>query len=74
MRDLNKFWRDLRARGLVGTLERPQSNALDIAPIEAAVTAIRAALEDRLPERSVPARVPEVRVPAASASAQPLPL
>ena len=57
MRELGKFWDDLRTRGLVGTIERPQSGTLDVDPIETAVAAVRAALEDRLPQPAIPAEV-----------------
>lgn len=46
MRDLQKFWDDLRSRGLVGDLERPRSGKLDAAPIDTAVAAVRAVLEE----------------------------
>lgn len=57
MRELGKFWDDLRTRGLVGTIEQPQSGTLDVDPVETAVAAVRAALEDRLPQPAIPARV-----------------
>ncbi len=44
MRDLEKFWNDLRARGLVGTVELPRAGRLDISPIKIAVDAIHAVL------------------------------
>jgi uncharacterized protein len=45
MRDLRKFWSDLESRGLVGTIENPCCAALDVSPVDIAVTAVRAALE-----------------------------
>jgi mitochondrial fission protein ELM1 len=44
MRDLNRFWTDLRERELVGTVENPRSRSLEAAPIDTAVAAIRAVL------------------------------
>jgi uncharacterized protein len=40
IRDLEKFWTDLQARGLVGTVEDPRCAKLEIAPMELAVTAV----------------------------------
>jgi hypothetical protein len=57
MRELGKFWDDLRTRGLVGTIEKPRSGTLDVDPIETAVAAVRAALEDRLPQPAIPLEV-----------------
>ena len=45
MRDLEKFWDDLRLRGLVGTVEQPRAGRLEISPIEIAVEAIHAVLD-----------------------------
>lgn len=47
MRDLNKFWDDLRARGLVGTVEDPRHGTLDASPVETAVAAVRAVLDSQ---------------------------
>jgi mitochondrial fission protein ELM1 len=44
MRDLDKFWCDLRSRGLVGTLENPLGGSLEVAPIETATAAVRSVL------------------------------
>jgi hypothetical protein len=44
MRDLNKFWNDLRSRELVGTIEDPQYGVLTDSPLDTAVAAIRAVL------------------------------
>ena len=49
VRDLQKFWDDLRARELVGTIEQPRSGSLEVSPMETAVAAIHAVLEGRLP-------------------------
>lgn len=49
MRDLEKFWRDLQSRGLVGTIEEPQSRTLDFSPMKLAVAAVQATLEGRVP-------------------------
>ncbi|HEV2595353.1 MAG TPA: ELM1/GtrOC1 family putative glycosyltransferase [Sphingomicrobium sp.] len=53
MRDLEKFWDDLRARGLVGTIDAPRSGTLDISPMEIAVAAVNATLEGKIPEAHV---------------------
>ena len=47
MRDLNKFWDDLRARGLVGTIEDPRVGVLEPPPVETAVAAVRAVLDSQ---------------------------
>ena len=57
LRDLGKFWDDLRYRGLVGTIDQPRSGALEISPMDAAVAAIRAVMDDRLPEPASPSRL-----------------
>jgi uncharacterized protein len=49
MRDLEKFWNDLRRRGLVGTIERPRCGALDFSPMHSAVAAVRAIMGDATP-------------------------
>lgn len=46
LRRLENFWDDLRTRGLVGTIERPRAGSLDVAPINAAVEAVRAVLRE----------------------------
>lgn len=46
MRDLDKFWSDLKARGLVGTIDNPVCGSLDISPIDTAVAAVRAVSGD----------------------------
>lgn len=45
VRDLEKFWADLRQRGLVGTVDRPRAGSLDNAPVEIAVAAVRALID-----------------------------
>jgi mitochondrial fission protein ELM1 len=69
MRDLDKFWDDLRARGLVGTVDDPRSGTLDFSPIDTAIAAIRAVVDDRSPDLVQPVRIPAGRatVPAAEA-------
>jgi mitochondrial fission protein ELM1 len=69
VRDLDKFWDDLRARGLVGTVDDPRSGTLNFSPIDLAIAAIRAVIDDRSPEPVKPVRVPAARatVPAAKA-------
>jgi mitochondrial fission protein ELM1 len=42
MRELDKFWTDLRARGLVGTIEEPRCGKLDDSSLELALERIRA--------------------------------
>jgi hypothetical protein len=53
MRDLGKFWDDLRSRGVVGTIDQPLRGSLELSPMETAVAAIQAVLENRLPEQVV---------------------
>jgi len=52
IRDLEKFWTDLRSRALVGTIEEPRCGQLDMSPMDVAVAAVH-----RLLEESVPAQV-----------------
>lgn len=68
MRDLEKFWTDLRSRELVGTLESPKCGTLDISPMEVAVAAVRAIAAGLLPERPTVSR-PQQRARGASAAA-----
>jgi hypothetical protein len=70
MRDLNKFWNDLRARGLVGTLENPRAASLDVSPIDTAVAAVHALIEKG--QKIVPARRRAAR--AAQPAAEPVAL
>jgi len=53
IRDLTKFWNDLTAHGLVGTVEQPRCGALNGDALETSLSAIRAALDGRLPETVV---------------------
>jgi uncharacterized protein len=57
MRDLTKFWNDLVARGLIGTVEEPRRGTLNSDALETACSAVNAALEGRLPETVVRIRV-----------------
>ena len=57
IRDLTKFWNDLTARGLVGTVEEPRCGALGAEALDTACSAVHAALEGRLPETVVRIRV-----------------
>jgi uncharacterized protein len=57
IRDLTRFWDDLRGRGLVGTVELPRCGTLDGDALETACAAVNAALEGRLPETVVRIRV-----------------
>ncbi|MEA3059151.1 MAG: uncharacterized protein QOE50_563 [Sphingomonadales bacterium] len=68
IRDLTKFWNDLTARGLVGTVEEPRCGVLGAEALETACSAVRATLEGRLPETVVRIRVkvgPRAPQPAA---------
>jgi uncharacterized protein len=49
MRDLEKFWTDLRIRGLVGTIDEPKSGQLHFSPIDVAVEAVLALAHASLP-------------------------
>lgn len=49
MRDLNKFWDDLKARGLVGTLEEPRFGSLDFSPMDRSVAAVREMMGEAAP-------------------------
>lgn len=72
MRDLEKFWSDLEARGLVGTINEPRSARLDISPMELAVAAVQATLEGRMPGAKAQARgTPQ---DAGASAAKPVPL
>jgi uncharacterized protein len=57
IRDLTKFWNDLTARGLVGSVEQPRRGVLNVDALETAVSAVNAALGGRLPETGVRIRV-----------------
>lgn len=70
LRDLNKFWNDLKARNLVGTIERPLSDNLGISPIDTAVEAVRALTGDGATR---PVHVP-ARPVAAAPNAKPVAL
>lgn len=52
MRDLEKFWNDLDARGLVGTVEQPRCGVLDIFPTQMAIEAVLATMDGRAPDLS----------------------
>jgi mitochondrial fission protein ELM1 len=70
LRDLRKFWDDLRTRGLVGTIEEPRSGNLEVSPMETAIAAVHAVLEGQLPERAPPPRL-ATALPKISKSAAP---
>ena len=57
IRDLTRFWNDLSARGLIGTVEQPRCGTLDADALEIACSAVNAALEGKLPETVVRIRV-----------------
>ena len=71
LRDLKKFWNDLRDRGVVGTIWQPRSGTLDVSPIDTAVAAVRAVLEDRLPEASSSAHRSAPQSPLPKPAVQP---
>ena len=50
MRELDRFWCDLEARGLVGTVENPRSGTLDVFPAQTAIEAVLATLDGRSPD------------------------
>lgn len=53
MRELDKFWTDLRTRGLVGTVDEPRCGTLELSPLRTAVDAVQA-----LAQSSMPVRIP----------------
>lgn len=61
IRDLAKFWNDLRARKLVGSVEEPRRGNLDADPLETALGAVRAAMDGRLPGTVVRVKIPPAR-------------
>lgn len=67
MRDLDKFWNDLRVRGLVGTIDNPRSGSLSVSPIDTAVDAVRSLMGDRL---AAPVLVPVSRGASAAVEAE----
>jgi mitochondrial fission protein ELM1 len=73
MRDLEKFWDDLRARGLVGTIDQPWSGVLDVSPMEIAVAAVHATLEGKVPQAHSLA-LATARSSPGSATAEPMAL
>lgn len=73
MRDLEKFWEDLRTRGLVGTIDQPRCGALDVSPMEIAVAAVQATLDGKVPEAHAAARG-KMRSSASPAEAKPMAL
>lgn len=50
MRELDRFWSDLDARGLVGTVENPRRGELDVFPAQTAIEAVHATLDGRSPD------------------------
>jgi mitochondrial fission protein ELM1 len=67
IRDLTRFWNELGARGLLGTVEQPRCGVLEADALETACAAVDAALEGKLPETVVRIRVRGGR-PAARAA------
>jgi len=73
MRDLERFWTDLRTRGLVGTVEEPHCGKLDISPVDLAVGAVRGLLDGKVPSvQTLPPSEPERA--GGSAAAEPIAL
>ncbi len=68
IRELDKFWDELRELGLVGTVDEPRCGKLDDRPIDTALTAIRAILEVR--PAGVPAYAPARRTSLAARAAR----
>ena len=64
MREVEKFWDDLRTRGLVGSVEQPRCGRLDTPPIEVAVAAVR-----RLTEETAASSYPPPKPRAAAGAA-----
>lgn len=64
MRDLDKFWNDLRIRGLVGTIEAPRSGSFSNSPVDTAVDAVFSILGGR---HIPPSRVQGTRASSATA-------
>jgi len=67
IRDLSKFWDDLRGRGLIGSVEEPRRGTLDADPLATARDAVNAAIEGKLPETVVRIRVQGARRPSRAA-------
>ena len=64
MRNLDRFWNDLRMRGLVGTIEAPRSGSFSTSPVETAVDAVFSIIGGR---HVPPARVTGTRGTSATA-------
>jgi mitochondrial fission protein ELM1 len=60
MRELDKFWTDLRARGLVGTVDEPRCGTIEVSPLHVAVEAVLS-----LGQASVPLLPAAERIPPA---------
>jgi len=69
MRELDKFWADLQARGLVGTIDEPRRGTFEISPLDVAVEAVRA-----LAQTSVPVLTPVEWTPPVPATPEPIAL
>jgi len=67
IRDLSKFWDDLRGRGLIGSVEEPRRGTLDADALATARDAVNAAIEGKLPETVVRIRVQGARRPSRAA-------
>lgn len=46
VRDIEHFWKDVQSRGHAGTVEAPLAATVETSPLETAVSAVRALLED----------------------------
>jgi hypothetical protein len=69
MRDLRKFWDDLKNRGVVGTIQEPRCGSLGFSPMEAAVAAVHAVMADRPPDQISSASLSPARSTAIKAAA-----
>jgi mitochondrial fission protein ELM1 len=70
LRDLSRFWNELRSRGLVGTIDHPIAGSLVRAPADTAVAAVTALLQ----EQPATLRIWSPPEAAPQAAAEPLPL
>ena len=61
IRDLTRFWDDLAARGLIGTVEEPRCGVLAAEALDTARSAVLAALDQRLAETVVHIGIPRGR-------------
>ena len=69
MRELDKFWADLRARELVGTIDEPRCGTLEVPPLSTAVAAVH-----RLAQTTIPVRIAAERPSVVPAAPEPIAL